>query len=224
MEELLFIRHEVAPALLKGLWMSILLIVPSAVGGLIIGILSGVLRVYGSPILRRLTGLYVLFFRGFPLLVQLYLWYFGLPRIGIYLSPYAAAITGFILCSGAYHSEYIRGALLSIKKGQLLAAHSLGFSKSRAVWSIILPQAVRRALPGTGNELIYLIKYSSLAYMVTFIELTGQGSILANFYFKYLEIFMIVGAIYLMLVSLATWGLNRLEDAFSVPGFERAKL
>lgn len=224
MEELLFIRQEVAPALLKGLWMSILLIVPSAVGGLIIGIVSGVLRVYGPQVLKRLTGLYVLFFRGFPLLVQLYLWYFGLPRIGIYLSPYAAAITGFILCSGAYHSEYIRGALLSIKKGQLLAAHSLGFSKSRAVLSIILPQAIRRALPGTGNELIYLIKYSSLAYMVTFIELTGQGSILANFYFKYLEIFMIVGAIYLMLVSLATWGLNCLEDAIEVPGFERAKL
>ena len=85
-------------------------------------------------------------------------------------------------------------------------------------------QAMRRALPGTGNELIYLIKYSSLAYMVTCIELTGQGSILANFYFKYLEIFMIVGAIYLMMVSLATWGLNCLEDAVSVPGFERPKI
>ena len=224
MEELLFIRQEVAPALLKGLWMSILLIVPSAVGGLIIGIISGVLRVYGSPMLKRLAALYVLFFRGFPLLVQLYLWYFGLPRIGIYLSPYAAAIIGFTLCSGAYHSEYVRGALLSLKKGQLLAAHSLGFSKIQTVLSILLPQALRRALPGTGNELIYLIKYSSLAYMVTCIELTGQGSILANFYFKYLEIFMIVGAIYLMLVSLATWGLNHLEDAISVPGFERPKI
>lgn len=224
MEELLFIRQEVAPALLQGLWVSIQLIVPSAVCGLFIGIVCGVLRVYGSPVLKGLAGLYVLFFRGFPLLVQLYLWYFGLPRIGIYLSPFAAAFIGFSLCSGAYHSEYVRGALMSIKQGQLLAAYSLGFSKLQAIFSILLPQAIRRALPGTGNELIYLIKYSSLAYMVTCIELTGQGKILANFYFKYLEIFMIVGAVYLALVSLATWGLNALEDFVAVPGFDRPKI
>ena len=224
MEELFFIRQEVAPALLQGLWVSIQLIVPSAICGLIIGIICGVFRVYGHPFLKALAGLYVLFFRGFPLLVQLYLWYFGLPRIGIYLSPFGAAFLGFSLCSGAYHSEYIRGALLSIKKGQLLAAHSLGFSRVRAVFSIILPQAIRRALPGSGNELIYLIKYSSLAYMVTCIELTGQGKIMANFYFKYLEIFSIVGAVYLVLVSFTTWGLNYLEDRVAVPGFERPKI
>jgi polar amino acid transport system permease protein len=220
MQELIFIQQEVVPELLEGLWASLQLIVPSALSGLVIGIFCGVLRVYGNPVLKSLAGLYVLFFRGFPLLVQLYLWYFGLPRIGIFLSPFQAAVLGFSLCSGAYHSEYIRGALLSIKSGQMLAAHSLGFSKIQTVFSILLPQAVRRALPGTGNELIYLIKYSSLAYMVTCIELTGKGKILANFYFKYLEIFMIVGAVYLVLVSLATWGLNRLEDFIAVPGFE----
>jgi polar amino acid transport system permease protein len=223
MEELLFIRQEVAPALLQGLWVSIQLIIPSAVVGLLIGIICGVLRVHGNPVLKGIAGLYVLFFRGFPLVVQLYLWYFGLPRIGIYLSPFAAAFIGFSLCSGAYHSEYVRGALLSIKKGQLLAAYSLGFSKIQTVFSILLPQAIRRALPGSGNELIYLIKYSSLAYMVTCIELTGQGKILANFYFKYLEIFMIVGAVYLVMVSVATWGLNRLEDFIAVPGFDCPK-
>ena len=224
MEELIFIRQEVAPALLQGLWVSIQLIVPSAICGLIIGIICGVLRVYGHPVLKGLAGLYVLFFRGFPLLVQLYLWYFGLPRVGIYLSPFTAAFIGFSLCSGAYHSEYVRGALMSIKKGQLLAAYSLGFSKMQTILSILLPQAIRRALPGSGNELIYLIKYSSLAYMVTCIELTGQGKILANFYFKYLEIFMIVGAVYLVLVSIATWGLNTIEDFVAVPGFDRPKI
>jgi polar amino acid transport system permease protein len=224
MEELLFIRQEVAPELLKGLWVSIQLIVPSAICGLVIGIISGVLRVYGHPVLKRMAGLYVLFFRGFPLLVQLYLWYFGLPRIGIYLSPFTAAVLGFSLCSGAYHSEYIRGALLSIKKGQVLAAHSLGFSNMQTIFSILIPQAIRRALPGSGNELIYLIKYSSLAYMVTCIELTGKGKILANFYFKYLEIFLIVGAVYLVLVSITTWGLSYLEDFLAVPGFERPKV
>ena len=82
---------------------------------------------------------------------------------------------------------------MSIKKGQLLAAYSLGFSKIGAVFSILLPQAMRRTLPDNGNELIYLIKYSSLAYMVTCIELTGKGSILANFYFKCLIIDFFVG-------------------------------
>jgi polar amino acid transport system permease protein len=221
MQELLFIRQEVAPELLAGLWMSIQLIIPSAVCGLLIGIVIGTLRVHGRPFLKGFAGLYVLFFRGFPLLVQLYLWYFGLPRVGIYLSPFAASVMGFSLCSGAYHSEYIRGALQSIRKGQLLAAYSLGFSHTRAIFSILLPQAARRALPGCGNELIYLIKYSSLAYMVTCIELTGKGSILANFYFKYLEIFIIVGAIYLLLVSVVSLGLNRLEGWIAVPGFDR---
>jgi len=223
-EELLFIRQEVAPELIAGLWMSIQLIIPSAVCGLLIGIVIGTLRVYGSPGLKGFAGIYVLFFRGFPLLVQLYLWYFGLPRIGIYLSPFAASVIGFSLCSGAYQSEYIRGALQSIRKGQLLAAYSIGFSHTRAIFSILLPQAVRRALPGCGNELIYLIKYSSLAYMVTCIELTGKGSILANFHFKYLEIFIIVGAIYLLLVSVVSVGLNYLEDRIAVPGFDRPKI
>jgi polar amino acid transport system permease protein len=223
MEDLLFIRQEVFPALLRGLVVSIQLIVPSAFFGIIIGIVVGVLRVHGHPFLKALSGLYVLAFRGFPLLVQLYLWYFGLPRIGIYLSPFTAAMMGFSLCSGAYHSEYIRGAALSIKRGQMLAAESLGFTKVQAVFSIILPQAVRRALPGCGNEFIYLIKYSSLAYFVTCLELTGEGKILASMSFKYTQVFLMVGAFYLVLVSLATWVLNRVEDHLSVPGFERPR-
>jgi polar amino acid transport system permease protein len=84
----------------------------------------------------------------------------------------------------------------------------------------MLPQAIRRALPGCSNELIYLIKYSSLAYMVTCIELTGEAKILASLFFKYLEVFFVVGAVYLALVSLASYGLKRVEDFVSIPGFE----
>jgi len=218
--DLSFYTQEVAPALLRGLWVSIGLILPSAVFGLTLGVLAGTLRVYGRSFWKRLAEIYGLLFRGFPLLVQLYLWYFGLPQMGIYLSPYAAAVIGFSLCSGAYHAEYVRGALRSIKQGQLQAARALGFSRPRAVVSILLPQAIRRALPGCGNELIYLIKYSSLAYMVTCIELTGEAKILASLFFKYLEVFFVVGAVYLALVSLASYGLKRVEDFVSIPGFE----
>jgi len=218
--DLSFYTQEVAPAMMRGLWVSIGLILPSAVFGLALGFLAGTLRVYGRPVWKRAAEIYGLVFRGFPLLVQLYIWYFGLPQLGIYLSPYAAAVMGFSLCSGAYHAEYVRGALRSIKQGQLQAARSLGFSRTRAVVSILLPQAIRRALPGCGNELIYLIKYSSLAYMVTCIELTGEAKIVASLFFKYLEVFFVVGAVYLALVSLASYGLRRLEDAVGIPGFE----
>jgi len=220
MEELLFIQQEVLPFLFKGLIVSIELIIPSALFGFLIGIIVGVLRVFGNPFAIMIANTYVAIFRGFPLVIQLFIWYFGLPHLGIYLNPFLASVIGFSLCSGAYQSEYIRGALLSIKKGQLLAAESLGFTKVQMIFSVILPQAFRRALPGCGNEIIYLIKYSSLAYMITCIELTGQGKIIASETFKYTEIFFIVGIFYLVLTSAASWLLHNLENRLRLPGFD----
>jgi polar amino acid transport system permease protein len=220
MEEWLYIQTEVYPALLKGFWVSLALIIPSAIFGLAIGIIVGVLRVYGSRPVMAAANVFVTLFRGIPLVVQLFIWYFGLP----YLTPFVAAVLGFSLCSGAYHSEYIRGALLSIKRGQILAAQSLGFSTLRMIFSIIFPQAIRRALPGCGNEIIYLIKYSSLAYMITCIELTGQGKILASNSFKYTEIFLIIGACYLLMTSVASLILGRVEDHLRLPGFEHHRI
>jgi polar amino acid transport system permease protein len=218
-----YIQTEVYPALLKGFWVSLQLIAPSALCGLVIGIMVGVLRIYGNRPVMAAANTFVAIFRGIPLVVQLFIWYFGLPHIGIYLSPFLASVLGFSLCSGAYHSEYIRGALLSIKRGQMLAAQSLGFSKIRMIFSIILPQALRRALPGCGNEIIYLIKYSSLAYMITCIELTGQGKILASNSFKYTEVFLMIGACYLVMTSVASIILGRVEDRLRIPGFEHQR-
>jgi polar amino acid transport system permease protein len=224
MEQLLFIQNEVLPAFLKGLRVSILLMVPSAICGLCLGILAGSLRVYGGRLVAGATDAYVVLFRGIPLVVQLFIWYFGLPYFGIYLSPFAASVVGFSLCSGAYHSEYIRGALLSIKRGQMLAAQALGFSKLQMVVFVILPQALRRALPGCGNEIIYLIKYSSLAYMITCIELTGEAKILASHTFRYTEVFLTVGVFYLVLVSIASSLLRLLEERLTLPGFEHHRM
>ena len=216
--------NDVYPALLKGFWVSLQLIIPSSLLGLAIGILVGVLRVYGSRPVMAVANTFVTLFRGIPLVVQLFIWYFGLPHVKIYLTPFVASVLGFALCSRAYHSEYIRGALLSIKRGQMLAAKSLGFNKVQMIFSIILPQALRRALPGCGNEIIYLIKYSSLAYMITCIELTGQGKILATNSFKYTEIFLIIGACYLVMTSVASLILNRVEDRLRLPGFEHHRI
>ena len=224
METLLFFQEEVIPAFLKGLRVSILLILPSAVIGLVIGIVTGALRVYGNRGVRLVADIYVTLFRGIPLVVQLFMWYFGLPYLNVYLNPFAASVIGFSLCSGAYHSEYVRGAFLSIKRGQLSAALALGFTRLQMVTAILLPQGFRRALPGCGNELIYLIKYSSLAYMITCIELTGEAKILASMTFRYTEIFFVVGLVYLVLVTFASWLLRIVEDRFTLPGFGHHKL
>ncbi|MBW2631372.1 MAG: amino acid ABC transporter permease [Deltaproteobacteria bacterium] len=221
MNELFFLQPEIVSSLIRGLCVSIRLIVPSAVFGLAIGIVVGALRVYGNTFIKAIADGYILIFRGFPLVVQLFIWYFGLPYIGIYLTPFVAAVMGFSLCSGAYHSEYVRGAFLSVKTGQMMAAKALGFSKIKMVLFVTLPQAFRKALPGCGNEIIYLIKYSSLAYMITCIELTGEGKIIASDTFRYTETFMVIGAIYLFLTSVAAWLLHRLEYRLQLPGFEQ---
>lgn len=201
--------------------MSIKLIIPSGALGLMLGIVIGTLRTYGHPLLRNAANGYTAVFRGTPLVVQLFVLYFGLPNLGIYLDAYMAAVIGFILCSSAYQSEYIRGGLLSIKKGQLLAAQALGFSTLKTMCHIIVPQAIRRALPGCGNEIIYLIKYSSLAYIITCIELTGEGKIIATRFFRFTEVFLVIGFYYLILVTLASFVLKRLEVNLKIPGFGR---
>ncbi|WP_174409549.1 amino acid ABC transporter permease [Desulfovibrio psychrotolerans] len=211
------------PALNKGLWMSAKLIVPSAVFGTLLGVVVGTLRVFGGTAVRRFFDGYTALFRGVPLMVQLFIFYFGLPAFGIYFEAYGASVTCFILCSAAYHSEYIRGALHSIRDGQLKAGAALGMSRVQTVAWIVVPQAFRRALPGCGNEIIYLIKYSSLAYLISCMEVTGEARAIAAKTFRFAEVFMVLALYYLFLVSIATWLLKRIEDALYIPGFGRQK-
>ncbi|MDR1045438.1 MAG: amino acid ABC transporter permease [Candidatus Adiutrix sp.] len=224
----------------QGLWLSLKIIAPSALCGLLIGILAGAVRGSGYPgFLVRPLNAYVALFRGTALLAQIFICYYGLPGLANWmkpfftdhnlpplwkifsLSPYASSVLIFSLCSGAYHSEYIRGAILSIKKGQFQAARALGFSPAQTFWTIVIPQAVRRAWPGCGNEIIYLIKYSSLAFVVSAKELTGAALSVANSTFRFTETFFAAGLYYLIVITAVTWLLNRLEKAFAVPGFGR---
>ncbi len=217
-----FLWNEVVPVLNQGVWMSVKLIVPSVTLGLLFGIVLGGMRTYSAPWLRRAGDGFVAVFRGTPLVCQLFVLYFGLPNIGLYLEPYEAAVLGFTLCSASYQSEYVRGGLRAIRRGQFLAAQALGFSTLQALVWVVIPQAVRRALPGIGNEIIYLIKYSSLAYVVTCVELTGQGEVVASQTFRFTEVFLVVGLYYLALVTVATLILKRLEHRLAIPGFGAA--
>ena len=222
-----FLADQVLPGLSKGLWVSVKIIVPSSLLGALIGILTGTARVYGPRWIKLLANGYVAVFRGTPLVVQLYFWYFALPylEVGglrIVLSAMAASIIGFALCSGAYQSEYIRGGLQSIKQGQIKAASALGMSQFQAVLTVVMPQAVRRALPGCGNEIIYLIKYSSLASIITLQDLTGVGRSIAKATWRNIEVFAAVGVYYLVLVTVATLLLKWLETRLTIPGFEKS--
>jgi polar amino acid transport system permease protein len=138
-------------------------------------------------------------------------------------SPFWASVTGFIMCNGAYNSEYIRGAILSVRTGQLTAARSLGMSRMQSIISIVLPQAARRALPGCSNEMIYLVKYSSLAYILSYIELTGAGKMVATRSFRFTLVFSIVGLVYLVMVTAASIIFAWLENKLSIPGFENKR-
>lgn len=220
-----FIVGSVIPELNKGLKTSLVLIVPSAVMGLVLGIIVGALRVYGHRAVAFSAETYVSLFRGTPLVVQLFFWYFALPHVEIgghrlVLSSVQASVLGFTLCSAAYHSEYIRGGLLSIRRGQIRAAQALGFTPFSTVTRIVLPQAVRRALPGCGNEIVYLVKYSSLAYIVACNELTGMARGFAKSTFRHTEVYATAGFYYLVMVTLATIILARIEARLSLPGFE----
>ncbi|MGN1038567.1 MAG: amino acid ABC transporter permease [Mailhella sp.] len=217
-----FITGRVIPYLDRGLIMSLQLIIPASLIGGGIGIIMGVMRVFGTPWMQRCTNAIVAVVRGIPLTVQLMILYFGLPSlpwVKIYLSPYAAALIGFIVCTASYQSEYVRGALLSIRQGQIKAAQALGMTHWQTICSVIVPQAVRRALPGCGNEIIYLIKYSSLAYIVTCIELTGEAKVLVSRTFRPTEVYLIAAGYYLVMVSTATWLLAKLEKKLAIPGF-----
>ena len=220
--ETAFFTTELIPVLNRGLVMTIKLIIPAGLFGLALGIVIGTLRTFGPPLIQKAANGYAAVFRGTPLVIQLFILYFGMPNIGIYLDAYWAAVIGFILCNSAYHSEYIRGGLLSIKKGQILAAESMGFSTFRTMCHIIVPQAIRRALPGCSNEIIYLIKYSSLAYIITCIELTGEGKIIASRTFRFTEVFLFLGFYYLVLVTMASFILQKIEQKYRIPGFGKA--
>ncbi len=208
------------PALFNGVITTLKMLAIAMPVSVALGILLGTLRVYGGRIPSIIATAVVVIFRGFPLMVTLLILFFGLADFGIYLTPFWAAVLGFILCSGSYQSEYVRGAIRSIDIGQSLAAKALGMTKMQEVLYIILPQAIRRALPGISNELIYMIKYSSLAFVVGVQEMFAVSKTFNSLYFRPIEIFLTLAAIYLAMTTAATIGFKWLENKLRIPGLE----
>ena len=220
MNSLTFIRDIAMRPLLAGTLVTIKLSVLSIFIGYLLGILIAIGRTYGNKFFSVFCTSYAFFFRGVPLLVQFLIIFYGLPYLGVMFSPFVSAVIGFSLCTAAYHSEYIRGGIISIKSGQMMAAEALGMSKTTAIFSIIMPQALRKSLPSCSNEFVSLVKYSSLAFMVTCIELTAAAKIIGSRHFRYTEIFILIGIIYMILTSIVDRILRIIEKRTKIPGLE----
>ncbi len=186
--------------------------------GIVLGVLLALARVYGNRPLRAVCGVYIQFFRGTPLLVQLFMIYFGLPNWGIKLSPFISGILALGLNTAAYQAEYFRGAIQAVRGGQLLAARSLGMSLPQAIRYVILPQAFRLVLPSWSNEFILMLKYSSIVFTIALLDLMGQGKRLASRNFRFFEVFIVVALFYLALVFVVTQILRLIERRVRIPG------
>jgi len=205
------------PELLKGTVVTIEVTAAAFLLSAVLGLLVGIIRL--NPARRVLYGIasaYVAFIRGTPLLVQLFLLFFGLPQFGILLPAMLCGVIGLGIYSGSYVSEVVRGAIQSIDRGQMEAARSLGMSYREAMWEVVLPQAFRRMLPPLGNETIALIKNSALVSLLTIDDVMREGQRIISTSFRALEVYIAVALIYFVLTNAATWILRQLEKRLTV--------
>ncbi|WP_170950834.1 amino acid ABC transporter permease [Selenomonas felix] len=188
------------PLLLVGAGVTIQITVLSTAIGFVIGLVVGVARISHLRPLRLLAEVYVEFFRGTPLLVQIFLFYFALPVItGQRIDPFIAAISACGINSGAYVAEIFRAGIQSVDEGQMEAGRSLGMTWLQTMRYIIVPQAFKRVIPPLGNEFIAMLKDSSLVSVIGFEELTRRGQLIIAKTYGSFEIWMSVAVIYLVM-------------------------
>lgn len=218
------------PELLKYLPTTLFLTVIAAIIGLLLGLVIAVIRMKNIPVLSQLAVAFVSVMRGTPIIVQLYISYFGIPILLQYINYYRGteyninAIPGIVfamvalgLNQSAFDSETIRAALQSVDKGQIEAAKSLGMSNGKVLRRIILPEAITVALPSLGNSLIALIKGTSLAFTCSVVEITAAGKILAGRNYRFFESYCSLAIIYWVLTFALEKVVAAIEKRLQVP-------
>ncbi|NBC32382.1 MAG: ABC transporter permease subunit [Alphaproteobacteria bacterium] len=204
---------ESIPQLLSGVPLTLQLVVLSLFFGAFLAVGTALMRLSPNPLMSAPAYGYVFVFRGTPLLVQIFLVYYGVAQLEIVREsflwaflkePYWCAILALTLNTGAYGSEIVRGGLLSVPRGQMEAARACGMSGPTAFRRIVFPQALRQALPAYSNEIILMVKGSSLASTITLMEITGIAKRLISNTFAPIEIFIVAGSIYLAINYAAT--------------------
>ncbi len=204
------------PMLLAGAKMTILASVLAVLLGSLLGTFIGALRVVPFAPLRYIAAGYIYIIRGTPLLIQLFLIYFGLPSLGLNLSAFAAGIIGLSINSSGYVGEIVRGGIEGVPKGQWEASKVLGLSYVKTMRFIILPQAIRNMLPALGNEFVTLIKESSLLSTLAITELTMVGQQVRSVTYASFETFILVGIVYLIMTSSTSVLLQYVENKWKV--------
>lgn len=210
-----FIKN-ILPILLKGSVMTVELTVITIIFGSILGILLALLRLSNNLVLKYISSFYAWIFRGTPLLLQLFFFYYGLPFIGIELTPFTAAIIGLALNCGAYMSEIIRGGIQSIDQGQFEAAKALGFSYTQTMKRIILPQTFKVIIPPVGNEFISILKDTSLVSTIAMVELMRSAQQIYATSFDPISVFLTAAVFYLIMTTVFTTAFGIIERRLSV--------
>jgi|TARA_B110000438_G_C15770926_1_gene631837 octopine/nopaline transport system permease protein len=212
------------PKLLSAAVITLKLLSLSLFFGLFIGLLFAILRLNKNPIINKFAYAYSYIFRGTPLLVQIFIIYFGLGQIEyfrstflwvIFKEPYWCAIIAFALNTGAYTSEILRSAFQTIKPGIIEAGKSLGISNKIIFYKIQIPVAIKQSLPAYGNEIILMMKGTSLASTVTLMDITGVAKYIISTTFKPIEVFIVAGGIYLFMTFIIHNLIKYLEKRFS---------
>ena len=205
------------PLLLVGAGVTIQITALSTAIGFVIGLIVGVARISNLRLLRMLAEVYVEFFRGTPLLVQIFLFYFALPVLtGQRIDPFIAAISACGINSGAYVAEIFRAGIQSVDDGQMEAGRSLGMTWLQTMRYIIVPQAFKRVIPPLGNEFIAMLKDSSLVSVIGFEELTRRGQLIIAKTYGSFEIWMSVAVIYLVMTLTISRFVAYLERRYRV--------
>jgi polar amino acid transport system permease protein len=218
------------PSLLLYLPVTLEITILSMVIGLLLGFILAIIKVKGITFLTQLTAIFVSFTRGTPLLVQLYLTYYGIPIFLRYynyyndttynlnsIPPLLFVLVTFSLNEAAYNSESIRAAIQSIEKGQIEAAYSLGMTFFQVLYRIIIPEAFVVALPTLGNALISLLKGTSLAFVCSVVEITAQGKILAGSNYRYFEVYVSLAIIYWVMTIIIERSIKVIERKLTIP-------
>ncbi|MBN2124625.1 MAG: amino acid ABC transporter permease [Deltaproteobacteria bacterium] len=213
---------DALPYLLHGALITLALVLGAMVLGFTLGVLLAVGQVYGPPYLRRLVWIYVWFFRGVPLLVLLFLFYFGLfSLLNINLSAFTVAVIVLGLISAAYQSQIFRGAIGSLPDGQVKAARAIGMSDGKAILYVVLPQALRLSIPGWSNEYSIVLKDSAVAYALGVTEVMARAHFVASRTYQHLPLYFTAGLIFLALTYLGTRSLRILQERVRIPGYTR---
>jgi len=215
--DLLSLLQLAAPVMLRATLYTLLFAVSAMVLGMALGTAVALLRVLEVPVLAALARLYVSVFRGTPLLVQVFIVYYGLPSIGIEFSPLTAGILALTLNVAAYLSESLRGAVLGVAQGQWMAARSLGLSQVQTLRFIIAPQALRMAVPSLSNSLISLIKDTSLVSVIAVTELMLATKELISTTFQPFPLYIAAACIYWVLSLAFEQVQQRLEKRLAFP-------